>query len=187
MSTLIIVLVVLAIPLLWLLVQYNGLVSLRNYIRESSSNIDTELKRRYELIPNLVNTVKGYAAHEKDVLERVILARERCLQTSGGSSSIAQQAPAEQEMTHQVTQLLARAEQYPDLKADQNFLQLQRELVITEDRIQAARRFFNGNVRDYRNKCQQFPSSLVAQLFGFQIEDYFDVDPSVREIPSARF
>ena len=186
MGTWITIAAVILLPLMWLLVQYNGLVSLRNYIRESSSNIDTELKRRYELIPNLVNTVKGYASHEKEVLERVITARERCLKNSG-SGSIAQQAPAEQEMTRQVSHLLARAEEYPDLKADQNFLQLQRELVITEDRIQAARRFFNGNVRDYRNKCQQFPSSIVANLFGFRLEEYFDVDPAVREVPSARF
>ncbi len=174
------------LPAFWVLVQYNALVTLRNHIREAWSNIDTELKRRYELIPNLVETVKGYAAHEREVLERVILARQRCLETSGQGSA-GSQAPAEQEMSRQVTQLLARAEDYPALKADQNFLQLQRELVITEDRIQAARRFFNGNVRDYRNKCQQFPSSLVATVFGFETEDYFDVDPSVREVPTARF
>lgn len=177
---------VILLPAIWLLVQYNSLVSLRNHIKEAWSNIDTELKRRYELIPNLVQTVKGYAAHEKDVLERVILARKRCLETSG-SGSAGRQAPAEQEMSRQVTNLLARAEAYPDLKADQNFLQLQRELVITEDRIQAARRFFNGNVRDYRNRCEQFPSSLVAKGFGFQPEEYFDVDPAVREVPQARF
>ncbi|MBC2602128.1 LemA family protein [Puniceicoccus vermicola] len=182
----IIVAVVILLPGIWLLAQYNGLVSLRNHIREAWSNIDTELKRRYELIPNLVETVKGYAAHEKEVLERVTLARERCLQTSGQGSA-GQQAPAEQEMSRQVTHLLARAEDYPELKADQNFLQLQRELVITEDRIQAARRFFNGNVREYRNKCEQFPSSLVAGAFGFQPEEYFDVDPSVREVPTTQF
>jgi len=182
----IIVAAVVLLPGIWLLAQYNALVALRNHISEAWSNIDTELKRRYELIPNLVETVKGYAAHEKEVLERVILARQRCLEASGGGSA-GRQAPAEQEMSRQVTQLLARAEAYPDLKADQNFLQLQRELVITEDRIQAARRFFNGNVRDYRNKCQQFPSSLVASAFGFQPEEYFDVDPSVREVPESRF
>lgn len=182
----VIVAALILLPAIWLLVQYNGLVSLRNHIKEAWSNIDTELKRRYELIPNLVETVKGYAAHEQEVLERVILARKRCLETSGNGSA-GRQAPAEQEMSRQVTNLLARAEDYPDLKADQNFLQLQKELVITEDRIQAARRFFNGNVRDYRNKCQQFPSSLVAKAFGFQPEEYFDVDPSVREVPTARF
>ncbi|MGE9291806.1 MAG: LemA family protein [Puniceicoccales bacterium] len=178
--------VLVLLPGIWLLAQYNGLVSLRNHIKEAWSNIDTELKRRYELIPNLVSTVKAYASHEKEVLERVILARQRCLETSALRTP-GQQAPAEQEMSRQVSQLLARAEAYPDLKADQNFLQLQRELVITEDRIQAARRFFNGNVRDYRNKCEQFPSSLVANAFGFQPEEYFDVEPAVREVPEARF
>jgi len=180
----IIVAVVILFPALWVMVQFNGLVSLRNHIKEAWSNIDTELKRRYELIPNLVETVKGYAAHEKEVLERVTLARKRCMETNGSAVS---QAPAEQEMSRQVTNLLARAEDYPDLKADQNFLQLQRELVITEDRIQAARRFFNGNVRDYRNKCEQFPSSLVSKIFKFEKEDYFDVDPGVREVPTSRF
>jgi len=177
---------IILLPAVWILIQYNSLVALRNHIKEAWSNIDTELKRRYELIPNLVQAVKGYAAHEKEVLESVIRARQRCLETSGLGSA-GQQAPAEQEMSRQVTNLLARAEAYPDLKADQNFLQLQRELVITEDRIQAARRFFNGNVRDYRNKCEQFPSSLVAKVFSFQPEEYFDVDPAVREVPKARF
>jgi len=172
------------VPVLWVIVQYNGLVALRNHISEAWSNIDTELKRRYELIPNLVETVKGYAFHEKEVLERVTLARQRCLETAG---EISRQAPAEQEMSNQITQLLARAEDYPDLKADEQFLSLQRELVITEDRIQAARRFFNGNVRDYRNKCEQFPSSLVASVFGFKPHDYFDVDPGVHEVPSTKF
>lgn len=175
----------LVLPAIWALIQFNALVALRNHIREAWSNIDTELKRRYELIPNLVETVKGYAAHEREVLERVTRARQRCLEAAGQAS--ASQAPAEQEMSRQLTQLFARAEDYPDLKADENFLQLQRELVITEDRIQAARRFFNGNVRDYRNKCEQFPSSLVAKAFGFRTAEYFDVDPGVREVPATRF
>ncbi len=175
---------IILLPAFWVLIQYNGLVALRNHIKEAWSNIDTELKRRYELIPNLVETVKGYAAHESEVLERVTRARQRCLESAG---EVARQAPAEQEMSNQITQLLARAEDYPDLKADEQFLSLQRELVITEDRIQAARRFFNGNVRDYRNKCEQFPSSLVASLFGFEKRDYFDVDPGVREVPSTKF
>jgi len=174
------------LPALWVLVQYNALVALRNHIKEAWSNIDTELKRRYELIPNLVQTVKAYAAHEKEVLENVIRARQRCLETSGLGSA-GKQAPAEQEMSRQITHLLARAEAYPELKADQNFLQLQRELVITEDRIQAARRFLNGNIRDYRNKCEQFPSSIVASVFRFRPQEYFDVDSSVRDVPQARF
>ncbi|MEM0967692.1 MAG: LemA family protein [Verrucomicrobiota bacterium] len=182
--TLIIVVLVILLPVIWAILQYNGLVSLRNHIREAASNIDTELKRRYDLIPNLVSTVKAYAAHEREVLEKVTMARDRCMRSTGTPGA---KAPAEQEMSRGVTQLLARAEAYPDLKADKNFLQLQEELSVTEDRIQAARRFFNGNVRDYRNKCEQFPSSLIASAFGFRPEDYFDVDPSVREVPATRF
>jgi LemA protein len=173
----------LLLPLLYVVVTYNALVALRNYIRDAWSNVDTELKRRYDLIPNLVATVKGYAAHEREVLEQVTQLRAQCMASTGRPED---QAVDENQLVAALQRLLAVVENYPQLKADQHFLQLQRELVNTEDRIQAARRFYNGNVRDYRNKCQTFPSSLVAGAFGFEPQDYFQVPPSVREVPDAR-
>jgi LemA protein len=181
---LIIIGVVVLLPLLYVVLTYNTLVALRNYIRDAWGNIDTELKRRYDLIPNLVATVKGYAAHEKEIFERVTQLRAQCMASRG---SVRQQATDEIELVGAIRQLLGVVENYPQLKADQNFLKLQKELVNTEDRIQAARRFFNGNVRDYRNKCETFPSSIIAGAFGFQPEDYFSVSPSVREVPDVDF
>ena len=184
MPALIILLVIVLLPVVWVVVQYNWLVSLRNYISESWSNVDTELKRRYDLIPNLVATVKGYAAHEREVLERVTQLRERCVANNG---SPAEQAKDETQLVDALKQLLVVVENYPQLKADQQFLKLQQELITTENRIQAARRFYNGNVRDYRNKCETFPSNLVAQMFGFQPQDFFSVPPSVKEVPDVEF
>ena len=184
MVGLIILLLAVLLPVVWVIVQYNWLVSLRNYISESWSNVDTELKRRYDLIPNLVATVKGYAAHEREVLERVTQLRERCVANNG---SPAEQARDETQLVDALKQLLVVVENYPQLKADQQFLRLQQELITTENRIQAARRFYNGNVRDYRNKCETFPSNLVAQMFGFQPQEFFSVPPSVREVPDVEF
>ena len=184
MVPLIILAVVVLLPVVWVVVQYNWLVSLRNYISESWSNIDTELKRRYDLIPNLVATVKGYAAHEREVLERVTQLRERCVANNG---SPAEQARDENQLVDALKQMLVVVENYPQLKADQHFLKLQQELITTENRIQAARRFYNGNVRDYRNKCETFPSNLVAQMFGFQPQEFFSVPPSVKEVPDVEF
>jgi LemA protein len=184
MPLLIILLVVLLLPVVYVVVQYNWLVSLRNYISESWSNVDTELKRRYDLIPNLVATVKGYAAHEREVLERVTQLRERCVANNG---SPAEQAKDETQLVDALKQMLVVVENYPQLKADQQFLNLQQELITTENRIQAARRFYNGNVRDYRNKCETFPSNLVAQTFGFQPQEFFSVSPSVKEVPDVEF
>lgn len=171
-------------PVLYVIVQYNGLVGLRNHIAESWSNVDTELKRRYDLIPNLVAAVRGYAAHERAVLERVTELRDRCLANQG---AVGDQARDELQLVDALKQLLVRVEAYPQLKADAHFLQLQRELVNTEDRIQAARRFYNGNVRDFRNKRETFPSSLVAALFGFPTADFFSVPPAVQEVPDVQF
>ena len=176
--------VILLLPLIYVIAAYNTLVALRNHIRDAWGNVDTELKRRYDLIPNLVATVKGYAAHEREVLERVTQLRTQCIASQGRPG---EQAVDESQLVAALQRLLAVVENYPQLKADQNFLQLQRELVNTEDRIQAARRFYNGNVRDYRNKCETFPSSLVAGAFGFEPQDYFQVAPSVREVPNAEF
>jgi LemA protein len=184
MIALVILLLALLLPVIWVIVQYNWLVSLRNYISESWSNVDTELKRRYDLIPNLVATVKGYAAHEREVLERVTQLRARCVANNGSPT---EQAKDEVQLVDALKQLLVVVENYPQLKADQHFLKLQQELVTTENRIQAARRFYNGNVRDYRNKCETFPSNLVAQTFGFQPHEFFSVPPSVREVPDVEF
>ena len=146
--------------------------------------MDTELKRRYDLIPNLVSTVKGYAAHEREMLERVVELRNRCAANHG---PVADQARDEGQLVDALKQMFVLAEGYPQLKADQNFLKLQGELINTENRIQAARRFYNGNVRDYRNKCESFPSNLVASLFSFQAQEFFSVPPAVAQVPNVDF
>lgn len=176
-------LLLLLLMILWVVIQYNGLIALRNHIRESWSDIDTELKRRYELIPNLVETVKGYAAHERDVLEQVTALRARCVSETG---AVPDQAREERGLVDALHRLLVIAENYPALKADQHFLELQKQLVETEDRIQAARRFYNGNVRDYRNRLESFPSNIVASAFGFRDEGFFDVESAVRQAPEVR-
>jgi LemA protein len=159
--------------LIWLAGTYNGLVRLRQHVRESWSGIDTELKRRYDLIPNLVEAVKGYAAHEKEVLDRVIEARGRAVASTGSPAS---QARDENALVGALSRLFAVSERYPDLKASENFLHLQQELVNTEDRIQAARRFYNANVRDLNTRVEAFPSNLVASLFHFEKEEFFEVE-----------
>jgi len=164
---------------------YNSLVRGRNHVQESWAGIDTELKRRYDLIPNLVETVKGYAAHEREVFERVVEARTRALASSG---SAADQARDEKELVGALKSLFAVAEGYPDLKASENFLHLQRELVETENRIQAARRFYNANVRDFNDRCQMFPTSIMAGMFGFRSAEFFEVESAlVRETPNVAF
>jgi len=183
MSTLLwIILGIVAILILWFIAAYNGLIKLKNRTDEAWSDIDVQLKRRYDLIPNLIETVKGYAAHEKEVLEHVTQLRAQCMASVGRPE---EQAVDENQLVAALQHLLAVVENYPQLKADRNFLQLQQELVNTEDRIQAARRFYNGNIRDYRNRCETFPSNLVAGLFGFQPQEFFDVPPAVREVPDV--
>jgi len=174
METVLIVLgVFVALPLLMFVVMYNGLVALRNRVRESWSDVDTELKRRYDLIPNLVETVKGYAAHEKAVLEGITEARTRALASTGTPSS---QAADEKPLVGALKSLFAVVENYPELKANANFLALQGELVETEDRIQAARRFYNANVRDYNIRCESIPTNIIANLFHFERADFFEVE-----------
>ena len=175
---------VVLLPIVYVVLTFNTLVALRNHIRDAWSNIDTELKRRYDLIPNLVATVKGYAAHEKEIFERVTELRAQCMANRGNP---AQLAAGENLLVAALQKLLVVVENYPQLKADRNFLELQKELTNTENRIQAARRFYNGNIRDYRNKCETFPSSIIAGAFGFESQDYFQVHPSVREVPDADF
>ncbi len=164
---------------------YNGLVRAKNACDESWADIDTELKRRYDLIPNLIETVKGYAKHEREVLEQVIKARNVAAANHG---SVASQAQDENALSGSLRQLFALAESYPDLKANQNFLQLQGELANTEDRLQRSRRFYNANVRDLDNRLQVFPSNVVAQMFSFQPREYFEVEePAMREAPVVKF
>ncbi len=185
MPCLIPVIILVLIPVLWLIGTYNGLVRLRNHCREAWAGIDTELKRRYDLIPNLVETVKGYARHEREVLDSVVRARQQAAASTG---SPATQAKDENELVHSLNRLFAVAEAYPDLKANQNFLQLQNELVNTEDRIQAARRFYNANVRDLNTRTETFPSNIVASMFGFQRMEFFEVEEAaVREPVKVSF
>lgn len=173
----------LVLLLLMMLAMYNRLVRLRNHCNEAWSNIDTELKRRYNLIPNLVNTVKGYAAHEKEVLEEITRLRTQCM---GDNGTPEHQAGTENQLIRALNRLLVQVERYPDLKASQHFLDLQQELANTEDRIQAARRFYNGNVREMNNAVQMFPSSIIAGMFRFQTREYFQVeDTQVRQTPQV--
>ncbi len=174
-----------ALVLLWLVLTYNTFVRLRQHLGESWAGIDTELKRRYDLIPNLVDTVKGYASHERQALEAVVEARARAA-ASGGSPGA--QARDEQVLVTSLSRLLAVAEAYPDLKASANFLQLQTELANTEDRIQAARRFFNANVRDLNTRVEVFPSNLAAAMFGVKPAEFFEVESAVvRQVVDVSF
>ena len=176
MSVLAIVLIVIAallgVIIMFVIGSYNGLVTLRNRVEEAWSDITVQLKRRTDLIPNLVNSVKGYATHEKEVFEKVTEARSAIINAQGAADT----AKAENMMEGALKSLFAVAEAYPELKANQNFLQLQQELVDTEDKIQAARRFYNGGVRDLNTKIQTFPANIVAGMFGFQAKEFFDVE-----------
>jgi LemA protein len=160
-----------------LAVSYNRFVSQRTLIKNAWANIDTELRRRYDLIPNLVETVKGYASHEREVFEEVARTRSMAAATTG---SPAQQAAAEGPFVAALGKLFAVAENYPELKANQNFLALQAELTNTEDRIQASRRFYNANVQGYNRRIQSFPSVFVARTFGFKEEEFFEIEPALR-------
>ncbi|MFH1025006.1 MAG: LemA family protein [Planctomycetota bacterium] len=182
MPALVIVGIPLFIAAVWLWATYNGFVKLRNQCRESWSNVDTELKRRYDLIPNLVATVKGYAAHEKGVLENVAALRNAAVASTGSPTS---QAADENNLVKGLRTLLAVVERYPDLKANTQFLALQKELANTEDRIQAARRFFNANVRDLNTRVGQFPSNFAAGWFGFTPGEYFEVESIQTAVPSV--
>ena len=176
---------IVVVPVGIVALMYNHLVGLRNRVTESWSNVDTELKRRYDLIPNLVETVKGYAAHERAVLQQVVEARGRAVASTGSAGS---QARDENVLIGALRQLLAVAENYPQLKASANFLQLQQELANTEDRIQAARRFYNANVRDLNTRIGVFPSNVIAGVFGFKAEKFFEVEDSrVRTAPQVGF
>jgi LemA protein len=173
--------VVVATALIWFVATLNRFIRLRNLIDESWSNVDVVLRRRYDLIPNLVETVKGYAKHEKEALAEVVAARDRAIASTG---RVGQQAHDENRLVRSVNHLFARAEAYPQLEASQNFLQLQRELVNTEDRIAAARRFYNANVREHNTLVEQFPSMMVARMMGRQGEEFFEIESlAIRQAP----
>lgn len=169
--------VLLVIILLW--ATYNSLVRLKIKTDEALSDITVQMKRRFDLIPNLINTVKGYAKHEKDTLENVTKARTAAM--SVAKDDLNGQAKADNMLTSTLKSLFAVAENYPDLKANENFLQLQGELTDTEDKIQASRRFYNGNVRDFNTKLQVFPTNIIGNMLGFKVRDFFDVSENEKE------
>ena len=179
-----IVLAIVILVLLALIGLYNALVQKRIRCQEAWSQIDVQLKRRYDLIPNLINTVKGYAAHEKETLERVIQARNAAIAAQG----VQQQAEAENMLTGALRQLFALAEAYPNLKANENFAQLQEELTGTENKIAFSRQHYNDSVAVYNMAREKFPSSIVAEMFGFQKREYFEIEePAHRETPKVQF
>lgn len=178
MTWLWVVLALVALVAIGVVVSYNRFVSQRQLINDAWANIDTELRRRYDLIPNLVETVKGYAQHEREVFENVTRARAAAAAATG---SPAQQAAAEGPFVAALRQLFAVAENYPQLRANENFLALQQELSNTEDRLQTARRFYNANVRDYNRRVQSFPSNTIANTFHFEEEEFFEVPDAIRD------
>ena len=185
MTPLLIFGIILALVVVWLIAMYNRFVRLQVRSDEAWSDIDVQMKRRYDLIPNLIETVKGYATHEREAFENVTKARAAAM----GAQSIEDHAKAENMLTGALKSLFAVAEAYPDLKANQNFLELQRELSDTENKIQAARRFYNGNVRDLNTAIKTFPSNLIAGMFGFKEREFFNLDenPEAREVVKVEF
>lgn len=184
MTLLYTILGVLGALVLTLIGVYNVLISRRNRIEEAWSDIEVQMKRRFDLIPNVVETVKGYAAHEKSVLENVTKARTQAM----GAHTPQEHAQAENMLTNTLKTLFAVAENYPDLKANANFLDLQRELADTENKIQSARRFYNTNVRDYNTVLQSFPANMLGGIFGFEEREFFDLrEEEAREPVKVRF
>ncbi len=176
--------IIVAIVVLWLIGSFNGLVRARNRVKEAWSDINVQLRRRHDLIPNLVETVKGYAAHEQDVLEKVIKARTEAV-TAG---SMQQKGQAENMLSGALKNLFALSEAYPTLRANENFLKLQDELSDTENKIQASRRFYNTNVRDFNTKIEVFPTNLIASSMGFHREEFFQLEsPEEAKLPEVKF
>lgn len=174
-------LIIAGVVFLWGVVAYNGLVTFKNRADEAWSDIDVQLKRRYDLIPNLVNTVKGYAAHESGVLERVTEARTRAMEAGTAGTK----AEAENMLSSTLKSLFAVSENYPDLKANTNFLELQKELSDTENKIQSSRRFYNANVRDLNTKIESFPTNFVANMFNFGKREFFELEEEAAKAPVA--
>ncbi len=185
-----ILLILVLVAILWGVSAYNSLVKARNVIQESWRQIDVELNRRYDLIPNLVETVRGYATHERGVLEKVTSLRQNAMalaaQVQGAPNE--QRAAAESALTEAVRGLMVSVESYPNLKSNTNYLELQRELADTEDRIAASRRFYNANVRDYNTRIESVPTNIIAGMGKFERATYFEVnDPTVRQAPTVNF
>jgi LemA protein len=178
-----ILLLVIIIAGAWLMFTYNRLVTWRNRVKEASSDIEVQQKRRYDLIPNIVETVKGYAKHEDAVFTQVTEARNAAINAPGGKEKLA----AENALSGTLKSLFAVAEAYPDLKANQNFLHLQQELTDTENKIQAARRFFNTNVRDYNTSLEHFPTNMVANWLGFKPYEFFDAEAAAEQPVAVKF
>lgn len=179
MIVLYIVLAAIGVIILWAIFTYNRLISFRNRAQEAWSDIDVQLKRRYDLIPNLVETVKGYATHERELFEKVTEARTRAM----GAKTIKDHSEAENMLSSTLKTLFAVAENYPQLRASENFLELQRELRDTEDKVQAARRFYNGNVRDLNIKIERFPERIIASMFAFKKKEFFELEEAVAREP----
>jgi len=183
MQILYIVLAVVVITLIWLIGVYNGLIRARNRTDEAWSDIDVQLKRRYDLIPNLIETVKGYAKHEKELFENVTKARSAAMQASGTEAK----GQAENMLSNTLKSLFAVAENYPQLKANENFAKLQDELTDTENKIQAARRFYNGQVRDFNTKIQVFPTNTIASMLKFKAYEFFAADEQEKKNVEVKF
>ncbi len=179
-----IILGVILIFIFWLIAVYNGLIKLKNRTKEAWADIEVQLKRRHDLIPNLIETVKGYATHERELFEKVTKARAQAMQ----ATSPEEKGKAENALSNTLKSLFAVAENYPDLKASENFAKLQDELSDTENKIQAARRFYNGNVRDFNTKLETFPTNLIANQLNFHKFDFFEIeDEKEKEVPSVKF
>jgi LemA protein len=181
---LIVIIAILVVAALYGIWAYNGLIRRRNQIENAWSQIDVQLKRRLDLIPNLVETVKGYAAHERETLDAVIRARNAAMAAPDTPHA---QADANNQITGALRQLFALGEAYPDLKANQNFLALQEELTATEGRVAYARQFYNDSVLDYNNKLQQFPTMIFARMLKFERREYFEADEAARTVPTVEF
>ena len=184
MTLLILLLALIVVGVILVIGVYNSLVRMRNEVKNAWSQIDVQLKRRHDLIPNLVETVSGYATHEKETLENVTRARNQAV----GAQGVASQAQAEDMLTSALGRLMVVVEQYPNLKANQNFIQLQEELTATENRISFSRQHYNDSVMGYNTRAQSFPANLVAGAFNFIAETFFEIqDPKVREVPKVQF
>lgn len=171
-TALIILIVVLALPILYGVVKYNSFISQRARIEEAWADIDVQLKRRYDLIPNLMDTVKGYMKHEQETFQQVTEARTKAMQ----AGSVEEQQGAENQLSGALKSLFAVSEDYPELRATENFQKFQEELADTENKIQAARRFYNANVRDYNTDVEQLPENIIANMAGFQKREYFELE-----------
>lgn len=176
--------ILMALVLFWVVVVYNGLVVLKNRVKNAWAQIDVQLKRRCDLIPNLIETVKGYAAHESATLENVVKARQQAINVG---DNVKNRAEAENALSGTLKSLFAVAENYPDLKANQNFMQLQEELTSTENKISFARQFYNDAVMAYNNKKEMFPTNIIAGVFNFENRDFFEIAEAEKAVPKVSF